>query len=143
MKKLLVFSLFFFVAVFSGCTAISVLTGGYKPLIVMWPEVKQQSNVPQLNQGVVITAPRGVWLDIVKVSGYGTTAFIYGMPPGGVFFLSADADLQYGTTIVITVRGRDANGNLMGVTSRQFSFSETSYSSYNYHWNVRVSELQW
>lgn len=144
MKK--IFFLVFLSVLISGCSMVSVLklslTGNYKPLIIKWPNVVQQTNVPASSQGVVITAPRGMWLDIVKTSGYGTTAFVYGMPPGGTFFIPADANLQYGETIVLTVRGRDSQGNLLGVTSRSFSFSNTGAYSYNQYWNVEGGELR-
>lgn len=137
MRKTLSLSILFIVTTlfFIGC-------GASRPLIVEWPNVVQQTDVPASDQGVVVTAPRGVWLDIIKASNYGTTAFIYGMPPGQMFFVPADATLTYSTTVIITVRGRDAKGNLLGVTSRPFTFSNYAGYSYNQYWNVRAYELR-
>jgi len=147
MKKILYILLFFVLTtVFYGCGFVQTMslavTGNYKPLIIDWPNVVQQTNVPSIDQGVYITAPRDVaWIDIIKVSGYGTTAFIYGMPSGNGFFLPADANLKYNSTIIITVRGYDTGGRLIGSISRQYSFSNSGYSSYNQYWNVRRGEL--
>jgi len=147
MKKILYILLFFVLTtVFYGCGFVQTMslavTGNYKPLIIEWPNVVQQTNIPAMDQGVILTAPKEVWIDIIKTSGRGTTAFIYGMPPGQSFFLPADANLKYSSTVVITVRGRDSRGNLIGVTSRSYTFSNSGYISYNQYWNVRRGELQ-
>jgi len=143
MKKLVAFSavLFLFVLL-SGCSSLSVLTGGYKPLIVEWPTIKQQTNVPAMNQGILVTAPRDAWLNITKTSGYGTTAIVLGMPPGGEFFFPADNNLQYTSTVIVTVRGYDEKGNFIGVISRSFTFSNYAGYSYNQYWNVSRADLR-
>lgn len=144
MKKLLAFSVVLFSFIlFSGCSSLSVLVSGYKPLVIEWPKIVEQTNVPAMNQGVLVTAPRDVWLNVTKTSGYGTTAIVLGMPPGGQFFFPADNNFREGSTIVITVRGYDGRGNLLGIVSKPFMFTGGTSSYYfNQYWNVRRGELQ-
>lgn len=135
MKKLFVSSVFFslFFLFFVGCSV--------RPLIVNWPNVVVETNLPLSSQGVVVTAPPGLFLDVKKTGRYGQTILVKNLPPGENFFIPADG-FWSNQTIVITIRGYDAKGNLMGVRSRQFWFYNSGYDSRVEYWDVSVNDLQ-
>jgi len=133
MKKIAVILL-----LFSGCSFLP-------PIIYeAGSRVSVNTNLPVFTgrDGVVITnATQNVLFDVIK-SGRYSQAF-YNIRPGDVLFVPTGIWGQ--ETLIITVRAYAYNGGkkaeILGVTSRTFYFSGSSYS-YPQYWDVRNWDIQ-
>lgn len=149
MKKITVPLIFLFISfLLSGCGMVKTIslaiTGNYKPLIVEWPNVVQQTNIPMIQgASVYVIAPSDVaFVNVVKTSDYGTTAFVFDMPAGKGFYFSVEENLKYNSTITINMEGFDRMGHSFGVVSHEFNFSNSGYTSNNHSWKPTRSQMR-
>ena len=132
----------------------AILLGGCaaRPLVIDWPEVQVQTNLPLSRQGVVIVngivdSP-SVYLNISKTGYYGTTIVVRRLPPGHSFFIPADGGWIVHQTMAIVVVGyeihaeRDSARVLTGTATREFSFHNSGYSSRIETWRITRYSLR-
>jgi len=129
-----------------GCSA--------KPLVIDWPTVQVETNLPLSRQGVVIVngmidSPR-VELGISKIGYYGTSIVIQGLAPGGSIFVPADGGWLNNQTMAVVVTANEIIAQrdsikvarVIGIATREFSFYNSGYSSRISTWHFTRYDLQ-
>ena len=133
-------------ATLAGCSA--------RPLVIDWPRVQVQTNLPLSRQGVVIVngavdSPR-VCLTVEKFGYYGKTILVRGLEPGGSVFIPADGGWLNNQTMTVSVMGyvvvarRDSVEfiQIVGTTTREFSFHNSGYSSRIESWRITDYDIR-
>lgn len=123
--------------------------GCARPLIIHWPEVVVQTNLPLSRQGVVVlnTIP-DVFLDVKKQGYFGTSVVVKNLPPGKSFTVPADPLIQSQTLVVTvaaytyTITGGDTVKAYLGARSKRFTFRNSGWGSRVTNWDVRRSDLR-
>ena len=139
------------------CVVAAGLLGGcaVRPLVINWPNVVVETNLPLSRQGVVLVngvvdSPR-VYLDISKTGYYGTSVLVHNLPPGGSFFVPADGGWLNNQTMTVVVTGYVILGQdslrtirlLVGTLAREFSFYNSGgYFSHIEPWRIGRYDLQ-
>ncbi len=116
-----------------------------RPLIVNWPKVEVQTNLPLSRQGVVVlNAVPDILLTIKKEGYFGTSIVVRDLPPGESFRIPADPLIQSQTLVIVISAYSIVEGErvYVGSRSRKFSFNNSGFSSRVTYWDVGKSDLR-
>ena len=116
-----------------------------RPLIVNWPKVEVQTNLPLSRQGVVVlnTIP-DILLTIKKEGYFGTSIIVRDLPEGESFRIPADPLIQSQTLVIVISAYSIVDGErvYLGSRSRRFSFTNRGWNSRVTYWDVGKSDLR-
>ena len=113
-----------------------------RPLIINWPKVEVQTNLPLSRQGVVVlnTIP-DILLTIKKEGYFGTSIMLRGLPPGESFRVPADRYIQSQTFVIMVSAYSIIDGTHVGSGAKEFSFRNSGLNSRVIYWKVRRRDL--
>ncbi len=120
-----------------------------RPLIIHWPKVVVETNLPLSRQGVVVvnTIP-DVFLTVKKQGYFGTSVVVRGLPSGESFLIPADPLIQSQTFVITvtahtyTVANNDTIKAYLGARSKRFTFRNSGWDSRIMNWDVRRGDLR-
>ena len=118
---------------------------GTRPLIINWPKVEVQTNLPLSRQGVVVlnTIP-DILLTIKKEGYFGTSIIVRNLPEGESFRIPADPFIQSQILVIVISAHSIVDGErvYVGSRSRDFSFTNRGWNSRVKYWDVIKSDLR-
>ncbi|HDY73220.1 MAG TPA: hypothetical protein ENH86_01455 [Candidatus Jorgensenbacteria bacterium] len=134
-----------FSLLFIGVSLILSACAGIRPLIINWPKVEVQTNLPLSRQGVVVlnTIP-DILLTIKKEGYFGTSIVVRDLPEGESFRIPADPLIQSQTLVIVISAYSIVNSErvYLGSRSRRFSFNNSGWDSRVTYWDVGKSDLR-